>query len=135
MDNSPAPSFNINDIRFANYRTLFAQFEERDKEEGNQHRGLLNRFGEYVKVSPRYLSHVNARRKHLGPRTTAAIEAAFELPEHWMDTDHSRPAGSAELEFTRLALQLYRESPTEAQALMMNYMADKLLSRPKPKPD
>jgi hypothetical protein len=127
---------NIDDIRYANYRALFAQFEERDRSDGNAPRGLLNRFGDFVGVSARYLSHVNARRKNLGERTTHAIEKAFNLPESWMDTDHSRgtdPSGDAEVEFTKLALQLYRESPTEAQAVMMRYMAEKLL-RPKPKP-
>lgn len=134
--NSRTTAVSIHDIRFANYRTLMRQFEEAGANEGLPSRGSLNRFGDFVGISARYLSHINNRRKNIGDATCRAIETAFKLPTSWMDTDHSRgtdPANEPEAEFTRFALQLYRESPTEAQALMMRYMADKLL-RSKPKP-
>lgn len=124
---------NINEIRKKNYGVLLAKFEEKESRDGLASRGSLNRFGEFVGISAAYLSHVNNDRKNLGSDSTRQMENAFKLPAGWMDVDHSQgtdPMGKAEIEFTRLALRLFRESPVEAQAVLLRYMADRMLSAP-----
>jgi hypothetical protein len=120
----------INQIRFQNYRTLMAQFRAAELDRGEPERGLLNRFGKRTGISPRYLSHVNNARKHLGGDTCRRMEQSFKLPHGWMDHDHlAGPASStrAEREYIELALKLFRESPVEAQAVLLRYMGDRMM--------
>lgn len=124
----------VNDTRIQNYKTLMAQFRDRELDRGEPERGLLNRFGEFTGVSPRYLSHVNNGRKHLGADTCRRIEQAFRLPHGWMDHDHlggPSPGTRAEREYLELALKLFRESPVEAQGVLLRYMSDRMLTAAK----
>jgi hypothetical protein len=121
----------INEIRMRNYRLLTQQYRTRALDRGEPERGLLNRFGEFTGVSPRYLSHVNNGRKHLGAETCRRMEQAFKLPHGWMDQDHlgsPAPGTRAEREYLELALKLFRESPLEAQGVLLRYMSDRMLS-------
>lgn len=114
-----------------NYAELMRRFRERGLDRGEPERGSLSRFGKHAGVSPRYLSHVNNGRKHLGDESCRKIEAAFGLPPGWMDHDHvvgAVPDSQPEREFLELALRLFRESPVDAQAALLRYMADRLLS-------
>lgn len=120
----------INEIRLKNYRELLLRFRRMEEEQGLVgERGLLRRFGEFTRVSPRFLSHVNNGRKNIGDDTARAFEAAFKLPHGWVDHDHvTGPmlGGRGEKEFIELALMLYRQSPIDAQAALMRFMADRL---------
>jgi hypothetical protein len=121
----------INEIRMRNYKLLMQQYRTIELDRGEPERGLLNRFGEFTGVSPRYLSHVNNGRKHLGPETCRRIEQAFKLPHGWMDQDHlgsPAPGTRAEREYLELALKLFRESPLEAQSVLLRYMGERMLS-------
>lgn len=121
----------VNEIRMRNYKALMLQFRNKELDRGEPERGLLNRFGQHTGVSPRYLSHVNNGRKHLGADTCRRMEEAFRLPHGWMDQDHlggSAPGTRAEREYLELALKLFRESPVEAQAVLLRYMSDRMMS-------
>ncbi|MEN9885454.1 MAG: hypothetical protein RL758_32 [Pseudomonadota bacterium] len=123
-------SVDINEIRMRNYKTLVQQFRTRALDRGEPERGLLNRFGEHTGISPRYLSHVNNGRKHLGADSCRRMEEAFRLPHGWMDQDHlggPAPGTRAEREYLELALKLFRESPVEAQAVLLRYMSDRMI--------
>jgi hypothetical protein len=59
------------------------------------------------------------------------MEGAFRLPHGWMDHDHlgsPAPGTRAEREYLELALKLFRESPLEAQGVLLRYMSDRMLS-------
>ena len=117
-------------MRFRNYKALMLQFRQQEAARGEPERGLLNRFGAFVGISPRYLSHLNNGRKAVGAQTARQMEKAFGLPEGWMDHDHiggSATSSRAEREFLELALQLYRQSPVEAQSLLLRYVADRII--------
>lgn len=120
----------VNEIRLRNYKVLLAQFRDRGLDRGEPERGVLNRFGEFSGVSPRYLSHVNNGRKQLGGDVCRRIEEAFRLPHGWMDNDHLGGPGAgtrSEREFLELALKLFRESPVDAQSVLLRYMADRMI--------
>jgi hypothetical protein len=120
----------VEEIRLRNYKVLLRQFREREEEKGEPERGVLARFGAFAEVSPRYLSHVNNGRKHLGADVCRRFERAFRLPHGWMDHDHlggPGPGSRAEREFLELALKLYRESPVEAQGVLLRYMAGRIV--------
>lgn len=121
----------VNEVRLRNYKTLMQQFRNKELERGEPERGVLNRFGEHVGISPRYLSHINNGRKHVGAETCRRIEQAFRLPHGWMDHDHLGGGASntrAEREYLELALKLFRESPIEAQGVLLRYMSDRMLN-------
>lgn len=131
---TPTPH-TIRDIRYANFRALLTRFEEKCSREGTPVYALLKQFGEFTGVSARYLSHLNNRRKAVGDLSAATLEKAFGLPLGWMDVDHSREAANlGEQQFLAQAQQLYRENPTEAQALMIRYLSDRLF-KDKPNPE
>lgn len=120
----------VNALRQRNYKALMLQFRQQEAAKGEPERGLLNRFGKFVGISPRYLSHINNSRKAIGAQTARQIEQAFGLPDGWMDHDHiggSPTASRAKREFLELALQLYRQSPVEAQSLLLRYVADRII--------
>lgn len=122
----------INQVRLQNYRVLIEQFKNKEAARGEPERGYLNRFGAFVGISPRYLSHINNGRKNVGDATARQIEHAFKLPHGWMDHDHlaGPVAGSkAEREYVELALRLFRESPLDAQSVLLRYMSDRLMMR------
>jgi hypothetical protein len=133
-----AKKMDVNEIRLRNYKTLMQQFRTRELDRGEPERGLLNRFGEFAGISPRYLSHVNNGRKHLGADTCRRMEGAFRLPHGWMDHDHlgsPAPGTRAEREYLELALKLFRESPLDAQGVLLRYMSDRMLSGATAKPE
>lgn len=128
----------VNEIRLRNYKVLMQQYRNKELDRGEPERGLLNRFGEFTGVSARYLSHVNNGRKHLGPETCRRMEQAFKLPHGWMDHDHlgsPAPGTRAEREYLELALKLFRESPLEAQSVLLRYMGERMLSGATMKPE
>jgi len=119
----------IDEIRYRNYKVLLKQFLDTGMSRGEPERGVLNRFGQFAEVSPRYLSHVNNGRKNLGADVCRRIEQAFKLPHGWMDQDHigsTAPHSRGEREFVELALQLFRESPIDAQAVLLRYLAERM---------
>ena len=120
----------VNDVRLRNYKALMLRFREKESERGEPERGLLNRFGKFVEISPRYLSHVNNGRKAIGAQTARQIETAFGLPLGWMDHDHMAgpaPSSRSEREYLELALRLFRQSPIEAQSLLLKYVSERML--------
>jgi hypothetical protein len=122
----------VNDVRLRNYKALILRFREKEAERGEPERGLLNRFGKFVQISPRYLSHVNNGRKAIGAQTARQIESAFGLPLGWMDHDHMAgpaPSSLAEREYLELALRLFRQSPVEAQSLLLKYVTERMLGQ------
>lgn len=120
----------VSQIRLRNYKVLMLRFREKESERGEPERGLLNRFGQFVEISPRYLSHVNNGRKAIGAQTARQIETAFGLPLGWMDHDHMAgpaPSSRAEREYLEMALRLFRQSPVEAQSLLLKYVTERML--------
>jgi len=118
----------IYDIRFGNYKKLLAEFEEKEMRNGVAQHGVYKRFAIFVGISPAYISHLNSRIKGIGDQSAAQMEAAFKKPKGWMDTDHSSGVGAlglAEAEYVKLALKLFRESPLEAQTLLIRHLADR----------
>lgn len=114
----------INGIRLNNYRTLLLQFRAKEDKTLPEH-GLLTRFAEAAGVSARYLSHINNGRKNIGDGLARQMETAFSLRHGWMDNTHeavSEGAPDAERQFINAATALYRESPVEAQAMLLQYM-------------
>jgi hypothetical protein len=123
----------VSQVRLRNYKALMLRFREREAERGEPERGLLNRFGKFVEVSPRYLSHVNNGRKDIGAATARKIETAFGLPLGWMDHDHMAgpaPSSRTEREYLELALRLFRQSPVEAQSLLLKYVTERMIGQP-----
>jgi hypothetical protein len=121
----------INEIRKRNYDALLLQFRQKEIQAGEPDRGFLNRFGAFVGISPRYLSHINNARKQIGSDTARKIELAFKLPHGWMDQDHLGGVSASdrtEREFVELALRLFRESPLEAQSMLLKYAGDRMLA-------
>lgn len=121
----------VTEIRLRNYRTLFEQFKLRDeREHGGAVRGTLRRFGEFIGINGRYLSHVSNGRRTIGNDTARKLELAFNLPHGWVDQDHvggTQLQSNAEREFIELALRLFRASPIEAQSVLLRFAADRLL--------
>jgi len=119
----------INGIRRRNYETLMERFKARPEEQGMPVHGLLTRFAKHAGVSVRYLSHINNDRKNIGSSVARQLEAGFNLPIGWLDNDHEAEIESAsdtEKEFAATALRLFRESPVDAQAMLMRYMMERI---------
>ncbi len=114
----------IHEIRKQNYRALLQQFRARAEEVNLPEHGLLKRFAEHVGVSARYLSHINNDRKRIGVTLARQLEAGLGLGRGWLDTHHTDAAqpSDGETEFLSVALRLFRESPADAQAMLMHYM-------------
>ena len=118
----------INSTRLRNYKSLLVQFRSRPDQAGLPEHGLLTRFANHAGVSVRYLSHINNGRKNIGEAVSRQLEAGMELPEGWMDAQHDGANGmsTAELDFSETALELFRESPADAQAMLMRYMLERI---------
>lgn len=118
----------INEIRMRNYRDLLLRFKGMPENKGLPDHGMLKRFSEFTGVSARYFSHINNGRKNIGGKTARTIEEAFGLGRGWFDINHDEQIESAsksESEFLGMALSLYRQSPVEVQALLMQYMLNR----------
>lgn len=104
----------IQSIRYENMQALYKRFCAMYPDEPE--RGMLRRFATYVKISPRYLSHIRNGRKAIGHNTARQLEIAFGLPEAWMDVSHSDISGTSgnEREFLQRALAAYRENKAAA---------------------
>jgi len=117
-------------IRFKNYQFLFERFKESVWREwpGEPDRGMLRRFGERLGISEAYMSHLNTGYKPIGARMGKKIEAALKLPPGWMDQDHENgaPRTPDEAEFVKAAVELYRQSPNDAQAALIQALTKKL---------
>ena len=119
----------ISEIRMRNYKSLLLMFRDRPDQAGLPEHGLFTRFADKAGVSARYLSHINNDRKNIGTATARRMEAGFGLPVGWMDNDHegnSDTLTAAEREHVATSLKLFRESPVEAQAVLMQYMMGRL---------
>ena len=119
----------ISEIRMRNYKSLLLMFRDRPDQAGLPEHGLFTRFAEKAGVSARYLSHINNDRKNIGTATARRMEEGFNLPVGWMDNDHegnSDTLTAAEREHVATSLKLFRESPIEAQAVLMQYMLGRL---------
>lgn len=122
----------VSEIRLRNYKALMLQFREREAAQGQPERGLLNRFGAFVGISPRYLSHLNNGRKAIGGETARRLEKAFDQAHGWLDHDHMAgpaPSTRSEREYLELALRLFRQSPVEAQSLLLRYVSERMLGK------
>jgi len=115
----------IHQIRMANYRSLLRDFANSPDELGRQDYGRMARFSAKAGVNPRYLSHVNNGRKNLGEDLCRDIERGLGLAFGWMDQSAHDDKGDsiaenpAELEFVKLALELYRRSPLQIQQALL----------------
>jgi len=118
-------------IRFKNYQFLFDRFKESVWREwpGEPEHGMLRRFGTRLDISEAYMSHLNTQYKPIGTRMARKIEAALKLPAGWMDQDHDNgaPRTPDEADFVKAAVELYRQSPNEAQAALIQALTKKML--------
>ncbi|WP_175969658.1 helix-turn-helix domain-containing protein [Burkholderia sp. BCC0322] len=123
----------ISEIRRRNYEFLFERFKEAVRaesggpEEAPEH-GMLKRFAEKIGVSQAYMSHINTGYKPIGARMARKFEHGLSLPDGWMDHVHDETSTRSPEEeaFIAAALELYRESPTDAQAALLKAFAAKL---------
>lgn len=116
-------------IRQSNFETLYRQFRENHSDQPN--RGMLKLFAEKLEMSDRYLSHVKCGRKNIGSNVARQIEQRLKLPEGWMDNQHESLTGlpvTDELErnFIETMLAIYRSSPDEARAIMLDALKRRL---------
>lgn len=120
----------INEIRHANYLSLLEGFKRAVwvDEPNFPEYGMLKRFAERLGISQAYISHINTRRKEIGPKLARKFETQLLLPSGWMDAihDESSPVTLSEQAFVKAVLELYRADPVGAQAAMMDALASKL---------
>lgn len=117
-------------IRQGNFELLYRQFRDQHSELPN--RGMLKLFAEKLEMSDRYLSHVKCNRKNIGANVARQIEQRLKLPQGWMDNLHTDDGGALavtnELErnFIETMLAIYRSSPDEARAMMLDAVKRRL---------
>ncbi len=114
------------EIRHRNFMALFKRFKEQRSELPN--RGMLKLFSEKIELSDRYLSHIKNNRKNIGAATARQIEKRLKLPHGYMDVPHDSadPTNELERNFIDTALALYRSSPADARALMVELLRKRL---------
>jgi transcriptional regulator with XRE-family HTH domain len=141
----------VSEIRRRNYEFLYEQFKKAERLEAasasesggapaddspdraaSDH-GMLKRFAEKLGISQAYMSHINTGYKPIGARMARKFEEALSLPDGWMDQLHDEASTRSpdEEAFIAAALELYRESPTDAQAALLKAFAQKLRSTTK----
>jgi hypothetical protein len=76
----------ITDIRRARYRQLRELFDARPDQRNLPKYGRTARFAKASALSPRYLSHIDNRRKQIGDQLARQIERALGMPLNWMDS-------------------------------------------------
>jgi transcriptional regulator with XRE-family HTH domain len=105
------------EVRYRNFITLFEKF--RDEHPG---RAPLRRFAEFLGVSENYISQAKNGHKTVGQELCAAVEAAFNLPASWMDSEHPEwhPRDAAEIAFLRNAIKHFRSISNEDKAEMID---------------
>jgi len=109
------------EIRHRNFQNIYAKFRQDNSEHPD--RGMLRLFAETLEMSSAYLSHIKTNRKNMGAATARNIEEKLGLPHGYMDKVNSNEkltASAVEKAFIESALLLYRNNPTEAQALVMS---------------
>lgn len=126
----------IHEIRKQNYRALLRQFRARTEEVNLPEHGMLKRFAEHAGVSARYLSHINNDRKHIGVTLARRMEVGLGLSRGWLDIHHADAVqpSDGETEFLSVAQRLFRESPSDAQAMLMRYMLSRIEAKTPAKP-
>jgi hypothetical protein len=71
----------------------------------------------------------------MGHACARKLEAAFKLPDGWMDADHLGGAtvmDSRAKDFGSMAMRLYEQDPEGVRELLMHYMEDKLFNKKLP---
>lgn len=108
----------IQETRYRNMVALYKRFCAMHPNEPE--RGMLRRFGQYVGVNPRYLSHIRNGRKAIGHNIARKFEVAFGKPESWMDVSHGEIEGATngEHEYLMRALIAHRINPAAAEAAL-----------------
>lgn len=91
-------------------------------------KGMLKLFAQHLGADDRHLSHVKNGRKGIGHALARQIEQAEGLPEGWLDREHGdlEPRDLHERAFLETAIALFRTSPAEAQAKMVDLLKDRL---------
>lgn len=120
----------IDRIRFNNYQALLKRFDLSEAKMGLPPRGALARFGFFCDVSPRYLSHINNGRKHIGSATARKCEEAFGLPTGWMDVSHEDVPDNVTPEkkdFLRTFWPTYENDPTRFRQVITADLIVRLL--------
>lgn len=113
------------EIRYKNYKILINKLAD---ENNGVLRGVLVEFSRLTGIPERQLSHINTRRRNIGAATARAIEKGFSLANGWLDVEHDTPLAEndAERRYLEVALSIYRQSPQEAQAAIINLMSEQL---------
>lgn len=119
-------AMDTSEIRHQNFMALFKMFQDQHSELPT--RGMLKLFAERLELSDRYLSHIKNNRKNIGAAIARQIEKRLKLPHGWMDNTHTHTEPSNELErnFMETALALYRSAPSEARAMMLEFLKRRL---------
>lgn len=113
----------IHEVRMRKYMELQREFADRPDEKHEPERGRLQRFGAFVGISDRYLSHVNNGRKNIGDDTARKVELAFGKPRFWMDTGDAGVADTGEEIITGMAIRAWRKDPIATHAALMEIIA------------
>lgn len=116
----------IDDIRHRNFMALRARFAQLDADHGNAGvPGEMKRFAEYAGLAPKYVGHLEHKRRPIGRGTCKALETAFNLPPGWMDID--RGEGVLVMDddaraFAQLAMRLFLHDRDGVRHALMEYM-------------
>lgn len=120
----------ITQIRFNNFTELKNRFRLKEDALGIPAYGELNRFGEFVGISAKYLSHLNARRKQIGHHGARKLESAFDLPVGWLDVAHPihrPPTQQVDQIFIGLVMQAYAKWPEEFRNAVAAFLSKMLV--------
>lgn len=114
----------VDKVRARNFQFLFEQFkEERRKVRADEpDRGMLKRFAEHLELNNVYLSNINSGNKVIGVKTARHIEKKMNVPEGWLDTDHTRDESlmsDDDVAFQDSVMAIYRQAPEASRALLL----------------
>jgi plasmid maintenance system antidote protein VapI len=114
----------VDRVRARNFQFLFEQFKEdrRRKWPDEPDRGMLTRFAEHLELNKVYLSNINSGNKVIGVKTARHIEKMMNVPEGWLDTDHSRDAAlmsDDDVAFQDSVMAIYRQAPEASRAVLL----------------
>lgn len=125
----------VDSVRARNFKLLFEQFKEerRRKWPDEPERGMLTRFADHLELNKVYLSNINSGNKIIGVKTARHVEHKMNVPEGWLDTDHSRDASlmsDDDVAFQDSVMAIYRQAPEASRALLLRAFQALITGKP-----
>jgi transcriptional regulator with XRE-family HTH domain len=125
----------VEEVRLRNFLFLFERFKDEIWREwpNEPERGMLTRFADRLGINKIYLSQVKNGRKVIGTVTRNNIESALELPEGWMDTDHTQEAlegDDAAMVARDTFMAMYQQAPEATKDALLRVMGALVTGKP-----